>query len=161
LKTEDIPDQNCRNSQSPIRRSSCHWRMSPLKPSFSATRNVEMTQRSICLPDFLRFRMPVGIPPRLVEMRSKSVALRRRRFEQGQRSFEGHFRFLYPLDQRRLVHIVICHDIRIENAHSKSEKFIRFPRKPLSDSFGQLDCVKSDRDCEGARDHLTCYSTCY
>ena len=39
-------------SQSPIRNNSSHCRNSPLKPILSTIRNVEMTHRSICLPDF-------------------------------------------------------------------------------------------------------------
>ena len=37
---------NCQSAAS-------YWRKSPLKPMLSATRKVEMTHRSICLPDFL------------------------------------------------------------------------------------------------------------
>jgi hypothetical protein len=37
---------------SPIRSKCFHWRKSPLKPKLSATRNVEITQRSICLLPF-------------------------------------------------------------------------------------------------------------
>jgi hypothetical protein len=39
------------SSQSPIRNSSSHCRNSRLKPMLSATRKLEMTHRSICLPD--------------------------------------------------------------------------------------------------------------
>ena len=37
--------------QSPIRSRSSHWRNSPLKPMLSAIWKLEMTHRSICLPD--------------------------------------------------------------------------------------------------------------
>jgi hypothetical protein len=37
---------------SPIRSECSHWRCSPWKPRLWATGNVEMTHRSICLPDF-------------------------------------------------------------------------------------------------------------
>ena len=36
---------------SPTRNKCSHWRKSPLKPMLSAIRKLEMTHRSICLPD--------------------------------------------------------------------------------------------------------------
>ena len=41
-----------RRDQSPIRRSSSHWRTSPLKPILSANRKLAMTHRSIFLAGF-------------------------------------------------------------------------------------------------------------
>ena len=49
-KLKDLLDDERGRFQTPIRRMCSHWRNSSLKP-LSATWNVEMTQRSICLPD--------------------------------------------------------------------------------------------------------------
>ncbi len=48
--------------QSPIRSRSSHWRNSPLKPMLSAIWKLEMTHRSICLPDFRQFRRFADTP---------------------------------------------------------------------------------------------------
>ena len=61
LNMAKIGIASAKRDQSPIRSRCSHWRNSPLKPMLSAIWKLAMTQRSICLPDFRRFRRFAGI----------------------------------------------------------------------------------------------------
>jgi hypothetical protein len=68
----------CRDSQSPTRNRCSQCRKSPWKPMLSATLNVEMTQRSFCLPLFAGALASGPVfPARPVEVSRELVVLTR------------------------------------------------------------------------------------
>ena len=86
-------------SISDSRSSSSHWRKSPLKPMLSAIWNVEMTHRSICLPDFGSFAGSAILPPGLIEGQIGHV--RRVPIEVGPAALSG---LLYLINKDCSVH---------------------------------------------------------
>jgi hypothetical protein len=91
------------SSQSPTRNRCSHWRNSPLNPMLSATRNVEMRHRSICLPPLPgAFANYPVFPARLVKVWREPVSVTG--LKQRQQLLERLLRLLELLDNCRAVH---------------------------------------------------------
>ena len=85
--------------QSPIRSRCSHCRNSPLNPMLSATGNLEMTHRSICLPRFpARWQADRYSPPRPVEVSRELVVLAG--LQLGQQLPDGPLHFGEFLNER-------------------------------------------------------------
>ena len=141
---------------SPTRNKYSHCRNSPLKPMFSRSGMSRWRTARFACRTFRQFRMFADTlfgtergGKRIGHTRLVPIEVRSAVFENQSRLFD-------PLNQRCSVHIVIFHDICHEKGIFECLKINTLSAQAISDSFGQLDVVKSDRDCEATCDLLTC-----